>query len=426
MQQADLFWRLEKLSDVSVLGGLNELVGSGRRVLAALLAHLGEVEERRLHLAAGHGSLFAYCVSRLALSEDEAYRRIEVARLARRFPVLFPLLADGRVSLSVAALLKPHLSAHNAGELTQLVCGASVQRARELLAARFPRPDVPATIRKLPEPTLPREDPSPQAGLLPGLVEPSPVPSPVPQSVTECAPRPSETSKSRPAPTDAARKPAKPRPVEPLAEGRYKVQFTADAELKSKLELARDLMRHTLPGGELSAIVTRALDLLIEQLMKRRFGAAKRAPAKRTVHEPAAAPGGEPSSPASNISRATRREVLERDGLRCSFRSADGVQCDARGWLEDDHIHPRARGGDSVAGNVRFLCRAHNLWAAERAYGRAHVANAIQRSRAERARVANGGASEEPGGARTTQRFTSSGKTGSPGLTRKQQGGMMT
>ena len=39
-----------------------------------------------------------------------------------------------------------------------------------------------------------------------------------------------------------------------------------------KLALAKDLMRHSQPGGELGPIVERALDLLIESLMQRRFG----------------------------------------------------------------------------------------------------------------------------------------------------------
>jgi hypothetical protein len=43
-------------------------------------------------------------------------------------------------------------------------------------------------------------------------------------------------------------------PIEPFSAGRYKVTFTADAELKTKLELARDLLfehdhRHPLGKG---------------------------------------------------------------------------------------------------------------------------------------------------------------------------------
>jgi hypothetical protein len=43
--------KLVELSDVQLLEGLKSLVGQGRAVLARLLAHLVEVEERRLHLA---------------------------------------------------------------------------------------------------------------------------------------------------------------------------------------------------------------------------------------------------------------------------------------------------------------------------------------------------------------------------------------
>jgi hypothetical protein len=45
---------------------------------------LAEVDDRRLHLKAGYNSLFAYCVAVHGMSEDEACRRIEVARLGLR------------------------------------------------------------------------------------------------------------------------------------------------------------------------------------------------------------------------------------------------------------------------------------------------------------------------------------------------------
>ena len=50
--------------------------------------------------------------------------------------------------------------------------------------------------------------------------------------------------------------------LEPLSPGRFKVAFTADADLKRKLELARDLLRHAVPPGALATIVGRALDVL--------------------------------------------------------------------------------------------------------------------------------------------------------------------
>jgi hypothetical protein len=59
-----------------------------------------------------------------------------------------------------------YLTPVNVDELLRLVSGVSVQRARELLAAQFARPDVAATIRRLPEPRVPSQ-PSCLPGLLP-------------------------------------------------------------------------------------------------------------------------------------------------------------------------------------------------------------------------------------------------------------------
>jgi hypothetical protein len=63
---------LTDLSDSQLLDSLKTLCGQGRVVLARLLAHLVEVEERRLHLEAACPSMFRFCVQRLGMSEDEA------------------------------------------------------------------------------------------------------------------------------------------------------------------------------------------------------------------------------------------------------------------------------------------------------------------------------------------------------------------
>src|SRR5687768_11386917 len=97
---------LRVLSDQELLVSLYGSLAAARRSVADVVSHLAEIEERRLHLVAGYGSMFAYCTARLGMSEDEACRRIDVSRLARRFPVVFEHLADGRISLSVAASLK--------------------------------------------------------------------------------------------------------------------------------------------------------------------------------------------------------------------------------------------------------------------------------------------------------------------------------
>ena len=66
------FWQLEQLSDQQLLERLQCVLQIKRRTLAELIAQLGEVEERRLHLQAACSSLFSYCVQRLGMSEDTA------------------------------------------------------------------------------------------------------------------------------------------------------------------------------------------------------------------------------------------------------------------------------------------------------------------------------------------------------------------
>jgi hypothetical protein len=125
------FWQLGDVDDEELVVGIRKLVQADRRVSARLLAHLAEVEERRLHLRKASASMFGYCLS-LGMSEDEAGRRICAARVARRFPVIYGLLDEGKLSLSVICRLKDYLSHDNHAELLAAVSGLSFRKAASL------------------------------------------------------------------------------------------------------------------------------------------------------------------------------------------------------------------------------------------------------------------------------------------------------
>jgi hypothetical protein len=61
--------------------------------------------------------------------------------------------------------------------------------------------------------------------------------------------------------------------------------------------------------------------------------------------------------------------------------AADGHRCETRSFLEFDHERPKGRGGTSEAKNIRLLCRAHNLLAAERIYGEEYIRRKVSESR---------------------------------------------
>ncbi|HET9326703.1 MAG TPA: hypothetical protein VFQ05_08025, partial [Candidatus Eisenbacteria bacterium] len=116
---------------------------------------------------------------------------------------------------------------------------------------------------------------------------------------------------------------------------------------------------HQIPSGDLSAVFERVLEIAVKQLEKQKFAATDR---PRRM-QPAA--NGNPRY----IPRHVKRAVWRRDGGRCTFISSDGHRCGERSRLEFDHVVPVARGGQSTVSGIRLRCRAHNLYAAECAFG---------------------------------------------------------
>src|SRR5687767_9718416 len=110
------FWQLGGLSDERLLGSLRELLAADGRSEARIVAHLAEVDARRIHLKAAP-SLFEYCQKQLGLSDNQAYYRIAAARVAQKFPVVFELLGRRAIHLTNIAPLTKHLTAENHLEL---------------------------------------------------------------------------------------------------------------------------------------------------------------------------------------------------------------------------------------------------------------------------------------------------------------------
>src|SRR5262249_47135380 len=98
-------YSLSHLSDQDLLRNLAALVARPRPTTAELVAHIAEVDARRLFVPKGFACMYDYCVQELHLSEDVAFVRIRVARVARQFPTVFGALADGRLSITGVFLL---------------------------------------------------------------------------------------------------------------------------------------------------------------------------------------------------------------------------------------------------------------------------------------------------------------------------------
>jgi hypothetical protein len=208
--------RFAQVADDELLRRLSSLLGDSRRVEADLVDHIAEVDDRRLYAREACSSMFAYCTDVLHLSEAEAGLRLTVARAVREHPSILEMLADGRLHLSGIAMLRPHLTRENAATVLDRAAHRTKGQIEELLAELAPRPDVPAVIRKRPV----------AAATAPVSPAPEPAPSLFVSGEQHRPDGVASTLTSAPV-------------IQPLAPERYKVQFTAGAELRRKLEPCR-------------------------------------------------------------------------------------------------------------------------------------------------------------------------------------------
>jgi len=384
-------YRLVELENSELLAGLAELVQQSNVLTAQLLAHLVELEERMLHLELGFSSLFAYCVEALRMSEGSAGRRVTAARVCRQFPGAFERVARGEFHLCALCALAPHLDPENEAELLDACGGKTRRQVEELLAMRFPRPDVREQIRRLPVRAQPPAAPTQPNALSSRAIDHSTSPA-IAQETPPIQPNPTPL----PAGVTGAR--GRARELEPLSTARFGVHFTADAELRALIERARALASHRLPKGDLAGLVKLMAANFVRQEEKRRFGIGARSrqvsskPKLVSAAEEPTPPGGAPASPGPNeptqrrgrrtygdkpgryLPVSVRREIYSRDRGRCSFVAGDGRRCTAGAFVEFDHVEPFAKRGASDTRNIRLLCRAHNRLHARNCFGKQHIA----------------------------------------------------
>jgi len=136
----------------------------------------------------------------------------------------------------------------------------------------------------------------------------------------------------------------------PLPGGKVELTFVVDEAVADLLEEALDATMHENPLRDGGRALAKALHMLV---------AAKRKP-RGTV--PAAAERAVPGP------------------RRCSFVGKNGHVCGETRFLELDHLVPKANGGTDDPGNLRWLCRHHNGYEAQRVLGPDRVLRA-QRQR---------------------------------------------
>ncbi len=350
---------VKSLSDDALEQSLIRKLKAESTAVAEVLIDIAEFDRRRLYRPAGHPSMHSYCTCVRGMSKSDAGKKIWVARTARRFPAIFDRIAENRIHLSGMAMLAGYLTTANAAELLAAAEHKTCEEIAVLLASRFPKPDVPTRIARIPTPIVPEiattcgesysvrnTPPAEHQDSVTGSAEPVPVSEPEPALL-------SAPGKQTAAPRTR---------ITPLAPARYGLQFTIPQETRDLLQEAQDLLGFEIAPNDLAALFHRSLEALIAERRKRKFGATTRPRASAVNH----------SNPSGHVSRHVpahvRRIVVSRDQGQCTFVGPDGRRCPSR-IVEFDHVQEFARGGDTSVANLRLRCRAHNQLTAESTFG---------------------------------------------------------
>ena len=347
---------LTHVGDDQLLRDGNAAVARERGGTADALTYIAEIDARKLWAREACESMKEYCVKRMRLEEGAAFKYIRAARLSREFPAILDGIDEGRLHLSGVGELAPYLTPANADELLAAAANRSKLEIRQLLAERFPRSEMMALVQT------------------PPAAAPGPAVTDPPRVLAEAANVTAGSRSLAPARVDSR---ATAGSVEPMAPGRFALQVMIDRGTHEDIEYARALLGHQVPDGDLSEVHARAFRALVRELEKQRFAATSRGRAGR----------GSSSLRPRHIPASVKSAVWERDGGQCTFTSDSGHRCQSRKRLEFDHVEPVARGGAGTVENLRLVCRAHNQYLAERAFGEGFMEEKREAARGARARA---------------------------------------
>jgi hypothetical protein len=346
---------LTTVSNDELLKSLRNLVEQERAILTDILQHLLEVENRRLHLKEGYPSLYQYAVEALHYSEAQAFRRISAMRLLKEIPELKTSIEDGTIQLTHLTQAQQYFK-HKAKESESLTKDVKVE-----------------LLDSLKNKTT-RETEKVFAKLNPEQVAPD---------------------KTR-----------------AITETQTEIRFIASNTLLEKLRRFKELDSHSVGDANYNDLFERLVDLALQQkeknfLIKNKkpsfiklsvtaSSAAKCTVAKRTVAK------NDPKTPIAktaapkvkgviatqtnsshqsvnirsrHISSHIKRAVLKRDEGKCTFiNPITRKRCDSKYFLQFEHKIPFAKGGAPTAENITLLCRNHNLFQAEKVFGKTKIA----------------------------------------------------
>jgi hypothetical protein len=323
---------------------------SGDRLrLVEMLQGLAVMGVKRFHTAMGYPTLHDYAVGYLGFTRAAAWRRIKAARCLLLHPELGEYLGDGRLNLTTLEHL--HQLLRDRHPRSKEIIGRALGRHEdevEALAASY------GAVRKLKR----------------CVIKPLPAPQPMPPSLelalgpSDGQPRAQESSGQR---------------IEPIVAELVKIIMVVGKDFMADLDAVKAALSHQIPDRDTVTVLQECVKRTLAAIRKRREGS----------DHPRAKPSSTPKG--RTIGTALRRAVMERDGRRCAFVSADGHHCGSDHQVEIHHLKPFALGGEATLANLSLRCRIHNQHHARQELGDAYMDEVIAKATRERPAAVRGG-----------------------------------
>jgi hypothetical protein len=334
---------LAQMSEIELLDHFETLVARDRRTTVQLLVAIAEIDERKLWAGHAFPSMFAFCVERFRMSEQVTAKRIWAARTARRFPIVLEMVERGELHLGAIHLLARHLTADNCRDVLQRAVHKSSREIEKLVAALAPRPDVASRVRALPRAVVDSAQVTGAAGsgdaTTHGVLDTadgvaSAAASGDASTFSDSAPAAGSgmrfCSEQSRGPSPVSSSPAA-RPISVLSPRRYKIEITVDEETHDKLRSLQDLLARSPVGRDPAAIISRAIDSLLVDTLKRKAATPDR---PRPVRDASATTDSSREVCEASATTDSPREacdasaITDRLGPACNA-SATTEMCDA-------------------------------------------------------------------------------------------------
>jgi hypothetical protein len=312
------FWGIhmdiKQLSDQALWDLTKSKVQTERNVTLEIIELLREVRSRRLHLERKYESFHQYCVKELKYDDGSAHRRIKALDLATQIPEVVQCIQKGTLSLTTASQVQSFFE----------------QEAKKDKA--FSKEEKLVLLTDL-ESKSKREIEKTLATLAPETLK--------------------HTEK-----------------VKYVSGTHLKLELVIDEALMKKMERLRDLTSHT------NSTMRDLIESLVDEALKKKDpelkadvtspGKCKKSNTKQDMGQRINRPSNSRYIPAD-----IKRRVWVEAGSRCTFvNPASGERCEAKRFLQIEHVVPFALGGKSNLENLTLLCSNHNKLKAIHTFGK--------------------------------------------------------